>query len=180
VGKNYFDASIGLAFSLMTFERYRKNGLLQAELDHVPGIRGKCKGYLQIVEGKVTSCFIEDKSGRRYQTEKNMLIRLDNERGPFEWTLQPLPAPPSSTPQANTASQPASSAPTPQVIARLDLNTLRGWTPQQQLILSAVFDVIDGRRSIEEIKMAVPLLPHVVEEALRVLLALKVIRIVQS
>src|SRR5437016_6865790 len=50
VGNDWIDASLGLAFSLPLFEQYRKNGLLQAELHHVPGVRGRCKGYLHLVE----------------------------------------------------------------------------------------------------------------------------------
>jgi hypothetical protein len=42
-------------------------------------------------------------------------------------------------------------------------------------MLSIVFDVVDGQRSIEDIKTDVPLPPNVVEEALRILLALKAI-----
>src|SRR5579884_3469255 len=96
MSKDRLDASAGLAFSLAVFERYRKNGLLQAELHHVPGISGHCQGYLQLVEGKVTSCYIEDKNGQRHPIDRRTLIDLDTKRGPFEWTLQPLPPPPPS------------------------------------------------------------------------------------
>ena len=59
---------------------------MQAELHHVPGIKGQCIGYLQLAKGKVTSCSVE-KNGQRQLIGKDTLIRVDNERGPFEWKL---------------------------------------------------------------------------------------------
>lgn len=175
MGKDHLDASLGLAFSVAVFEKYRKNGLLQAELSHVPGLRGRCKAYLQLTEGKVTSCHVEDKSGKRHPIDKNTLIRLDNERGPFEWMLVPLPAPPLSTSGMNISLRQEVNSPTPVTIAHLNLQMLEGWTFKQQLMLSAVYEAIDGQRNIEEIKKEVPLSPQDTEEILRVLLALKVI-----
>ncbi|QBD80939.1 hypothetical protein EPA93_35220 [Ktedonosporobacter rubrisoli] len=178
MGKDIFDASVGLAFSLALFERYRKNGLLQAELRHVPGIRGRCKGYLQLVEGKVTYCYIEDKDGQRRPMSKETLIRLDNERGPFEWMLVPLPAPPSPTPRMVVTPQAEQNSPTPRIIAPLHLERLEGWTNSQKMMLSVVYEAINGQRNIEAIKVQAGLPPNVTEEALRILLALKVISIV--
>jgi hypothetical protein len=177
VGEDKIDASLGLAFSLVLFERYRKNGLLQAELHHVPGLPGRCKGYLHLVEGKVVACYIEDKQGRRHAISKDTLSQLDNERGPFEWSLTPLPSPPSPSPQIKIFSRPMQSSPTPRCIVPLPLEKLDGWTYSQKMMLSIVFDAIDGQRTIEDIKANTPLPPSVVEEALRVLLALQVITI---
>jgi len=178
VGNDWIDASLGLTFSLPLFERYRKNGLLQAELHHVPGIRGRCKGYLHLVEGKVVSCQLEDRQGQRHQVNVAMLIQLDNERGPFEWVLIPSPAPPQPVPRnlpSPGSTEPVLNSPIPQKIGPLDLEKLEGWTHRQKMMLSIVFDVVDGQRSIEDIKTDVPLPPNVVEEALRILLALKTI-----
>lgn len=178
MGNDWIDASLGLTFSLPLFERYRKNGLLQAELHHVPGIRGRCKGYLHLVEGKVVSCHIEDLHGQRHQVNIAMLIQLDNERGPFEWVLVPSPAPPRSSPRdlpPPSSTGPALNSPIPQKIGPLDLEKLEGWNHRQKTMLSIVFDAVDGQRSIEDIKTDVPLPPNVVEEALRILLALKAI-----
>lgn len=163
-----FDASIGLAFSLSAFEMYRKNGLLHAELHHVPGIRGRCTGYLQLVEGKVVSCYIEDKDGHKHLTQLNRLIQLDNERGPFDWTLT-LPPSPAVTPRHGPP------APIPRIIALLELEQLQGWPPAHKQMLLQVYQSIDGQKSIEDIKRITALSPYVVEEALHVLLMLKVI-----
>jgi hypothetical protein len=183
VGNDWIDASLGLAFSLPLFERYRKNGLLQAELHHVPGVRGRCKGYLHLVEGKITSCYLEDRQGQRHQVNVAMLIQIDNERGPFEWVLTSAPAPLAPSSRDHTlpdSTGGAQSSPVPRKISSLDLERLEGWTNRQKMMLSIVFDVIDEQRTIEDIKNDVPLPPNVVEEALRVLIALKTITIPTS
>lgn len=183
MGKDGIDASVGLAFSLALFERYRKSGLLQAELHHVPGIRGRCKGSLHLVEGKVMSCYAEDKQGQRLpvSVSKEMFSRLDRERGPFEWTLQPVstppPPPPPSPQRADPSPRPMQGSPVPTRIAQFNREKLDGWTTRQKMVLAIIFGVIDGRHTIEEIKADVPLPPGVVEEALRVLLSMKVISI---
>jgi len=175
VGKENIDASLGLAFSLALFEKYRKNGLLHTEVHHVPGIRGRCKGFLHLVEGKVVACYIEDREGHRYTSSTEILIKVDSEHGPFEWMLSPHPAPPSSNPRTAIPPRPMPNAPVPRTIIQLNLDGLEGWTSKQKLMLSIVYDLVDGTANIEEIKSNSPLAPAVTEEALRVLLAMKVI-----
>lgn len=177
MGKEHIDASVGLRFSLTLFERYRKNGVLRAELQHVPGIRGRCKGYIQLVEGKVTSSYVEDREGRRHSISATILAAVDDERGPFDWQLAPLPAPPSTAKAVHTFEHATYNTPVPKVIAALDLELLRGWSAKQKLMLSTVYEVIDGRKDIESLKKEVPLQANITEEALRVLLSLGVIAI---
>lgn len=172
MGQDHFDASVGLAFSLAAFEKYRKNGLLQSELHNVPGIRGRCKGYLQLAEGKVVSCYIEDKSGQRHAMPTSVLIQLDNERGPFDWTLT---APPLPTPPKAQSPRHEPHAPALRITALLDLDKLHGWSPTHKQILFQVYQMIDGQRSIEDIKHMLPFPPYVVEEALHILLTQNVI-----
>ena len=43
VNEDHIDASVGLTLSLRLFERYRKNGILQASIRRIPGFRGPCK-----------------------------------------------------------------------------------------------------------------------------------------
>jgi hypothetical protein len=164
----HFDASIGLAFSLSAFERYRKNGLLQAELHHVPGIRGRCTGYLQLIEGKVVSCYIEDKDGHRHLIQASKLIQIDNERGPFDWTLT-IPPSPAATPRHEPH------VPIPRIVALLELEQLQGWPSTHKHILLQVYQTIDGKKTIDDIRQTVALPPYVTEEALHVLSMLKVI-----
>lgn len=174
MGKDRIDASIGLAFSLAIFEQYRNSGLLQAELQKVPGYQGRCKGYLHLIEGKVISCYLEDRIGQRHPTDKSVLIQLDSRRGPFEWSLTPAPPPPPVIAKRNVP-HPAQHAPVPRQIAVLDINRLEGWTSRHKKMLLLVYEAIDGQRSITDIQAEVPLPPEVVEEGLRILLTLKVI-----
>ncbi|GCF09454.1 hypothetical protein [Dictyobacter arantiisoli] len=176
--KENIDASLGLEFSLTLFEQYRKNGLLYAEVHHMPGIRGRCRAFLYLVEGKVIQCYIEDKQGIRHRTNKGILTRVDNERGPFEWTLVQNPSPPSlPSPHPETAIPlySAQNTPIPKVVSPLNLEWLEGWSYQQKLLLSVVYDLIDGVTNIEGIKSKAPLPAEVTEEALRVLLTMKFI-----
>ena len=180
MGNDPLDVGVGLAFSLSILERFQRNGLLQAELNHVPGIKGRCMGYLQLSQGKVVSCSIE-KNGQHQLIGKDVLVRIDNERGPFEWKLTPLPEPPSPTQHIEQPIQEMHS-PIPRKTALLEreLERLTGWTSTQKYMLSAVYDAIDGRRSIDEIKREVPLTSGSTDEALRILLALRVIIIPQQ
>ena len=174
MGQDLFDASVGLAFSLAAFERYQKSGLLQAELHHVPGVSGRCKGYLQITQGKVVGCYIEDKDGQRHSRQVSTLIQLDDERGPFGWTLT---ASPSQIEQTAVPPHHSANSPTPKLIALLDLEGLHGWTSEHKRILFQVYQMVNGQRSIEDIKHMLPLPSYVTDEALHVLSTLNVIKL---
>ncbi len=178
--RDCIDASLGLAYSLELFERYRKDGLLQAEVHHVPGVVGRCWGHMHLVEGKVVSCYLENAVGERKAIDKGLLLRLDRERGPFEWLLKPMPKPPILPDYIDprytySAASGGGRRGVPRCIAPLELNRLVGWTARQKMLLSLVLDTVDGQRTIEDIKVSAALLPEVTEEALRVLLALNVI-----
>jgi hypothetical protein len=173
MSKEPLDASVGLAFSLSLFERYRKSGRLQAELHHVPGIRGTCTAYLELVEGKLTTCIVKDSNGQSRPIEKAVLIRVDNERGPFEWKLQPPQGQPPSSPSKQGVSQ--VDLLIPRAIAPLNLEMMKGWTPHHKLILSTVYNAINGQRTIGEIKQKIPVQANDIEEALRLLHTMHVI-----
>lgn len=176
--KDQIDASLGLAFSLAVFERYRKSGLLCAEIHRIPGMRGRCKGYLHLIEGKVVSCYLENMQGQRQAASMDMFIQWDNKKGPFEWSLMPLPPPPRTSAMVGSGEvvgHSSSNAPVPRCIAPLDIEKLEGWTARQKRMLLLVFEGIDGQRTIEEILADTPLPPPVIEEGLRILLAMRVI-----
>lgn len=177
MGKDLFDASIGLAFSLAVFEKYQKSGLLQAELHHVPGMRGRCKGCLEITKGKAVFCYIEDGGGQHHPAQVSKLIQLDNERGPFAWTLTDAPSP---TTRIGSSPPHLLHSPTPRIVALLDLDELQGWTPIHKRILLQVYQAINGQRNLEDIKQALPLPSHMTEEALHVLSTLHVITLTES
>lgn len=167
--EQHIDASVGLAVSLRLFERYRQSGLLQAPIRRVPGFRGACIAYLKLIEGKVVSCDIQDSEGQQHPVPIDFLARLDQEKGPFEWTLI-------TTPNSTASSPPAERrAYVPRPIAPLSLDQLSSWEPKYRMAIHMVYSWIDGRRSIDEIKSTISLPPHAVDEICQILVFLKVI-----
>jgi len=179
------DLSVGLAFSLKAFEMYRKSGILMAEVRSVPFVRGACQAYLELVQGKVVQCYLVDRKGERYRTTRDMLIQLDEAKGPFSWTFQAKADPVVAASPAEQGSQgraqPAEKPPILRPLVRyLDLSPYQHWwTPQQQHYLQLIFSLVDGRRSIDEIKAQIPLAPAIVDEGIRILLQLKAIAMQQ-
>ncbi len=196
---NYIDASTGLAFSLILFERYQQDGILQAEYLRVPGINGYCKAYLHFVEGQITDCYLEDNKGQRHSSSQKILSRLDAEKGPFEWNFTQRPSSPLPFTQKSSYSQKSNNghsfskskntltftqkssypqkSPIPKPIARLDLAKLTTWDSRYKRALFLVFSMIDGQRSLEEIKSTGPFSSSAVDKALKILLSLNVITI---
>jgi|SRR5579885_582918 hypothetical protein len=175
------DLSVGLAFSLKAFEMYRKSGVLMAEVRSVPFVRGACQAYLELVQGKVVQCYLIDRKGERYRTTQDMLVQLDEAKGPFAWMFQASADPVFAAPPAEQGfqvrAQPAAKSPILRPLVRyLDLSPYQHWwTPQQQQCLQMIFSLVDGRRSIDELKAQIPLAPVVVDEGIRILLQLKAI-----
>jgi hypothetical protein len=175
VDKDNIDLSIGLAFSLNLLARYRENGVLHAEMHHVSGINGRCKVYLHLTAGKVVSCYAESKNGQRHQIHPDILCRVDEERGPFEWSLLSQPASSTSPSLVKPLPRPVKTSPIPRRSAQLRVEQLSAWTPNQRTILYTIFTMIDGQKTIEELKANGRFPPDVVEEALRILFSLNVI-----
>ncbi|MGH2510584.1 MAG: hypothetical protein ACRDHZ_24685 [Ktedonobacteraceae bacterium] len=183
------DASLGLAFSLELFKRYRKNGILQAEISRFPGIRKSCNAFLHLVDGEIVSIYLEDKQKQRYSSDKETLCRLDREKGPFEWTLIPAPAVPAQFSPTNQIQpqdqlsypkQPyytGQRSPILKIIAVFPHDLLSTWTPQQKDALYTLLMLINGERTIEDIKSTARLPVDLVDELLRILLELNVISV---
>lgn len=185
MSKNGFDASIGLTFSLELFKRYRRNGVVQAELPRMPGIRGHCTAFLCLVNGEVAEVYLEDQQGQRHSSDKATLCRFDAEKGPFEWRLL-LQAQPDhqSSPNEPLASQPPlpilSAHPlerssVPGIVSALPQDQLSTWTTQRRDALYITLANIDGVNTLEEIRSLVPFPPDLVDELVCILLEMKVI-----
>ncbi|MBO0793769.1 MAG: hypothetical protein J2P36_22850 [Ktedonobacteraceae bacterium] len=190
--KDFIDISVNLAFSLELFQRRKVSGVLQATLPRVAGLPRNSVASLHVAEGIVIACQIEDQQGSRMLISAKELIRLDAEHGPFEWMLRRSQS--SSPTQASPASQPPLSPPphsnmshplfvldtaVPKVVAPLEWGRLQQWTYQQRQLLYQVWRLIDGNRSVWEIKLALgqSIPAETAGEVLRVLIALQVIRI---
>ena len=183
MNQDEIDASIGLAFSLKLFQHYRRSGLLQAQVRHVPGVHGACNAYLYLTDGVVDTCYVEDKQGQRRQFSVDALCHVDNEKGPFEWVFRPQTSEKTTpSPSLDTASSLSSLSDNcvPVVIAPLHGEQLHGWTSAQKQMLHSTFDLIDGKRTIQEIKACLAFAPQVVDEELQMLHALRVITISSS
>jgi hypothetical protein len=169
-----FDASIGLSVSLRAFEIYRKRGTLSAEIRSVPGIRGRCQAYLELTQGKVVSCYLMDRIGDRHRVTKEWLVQLDEEKGPFGWVFHASADATFAMPsQEKIPKQSLPSFPVPMcLVPQLDVRQLQRWTPQQQRCLYMVFSMVDGQRSIDEIKARVSLPTTIVDEVIHILLLL--------
>ena len=169
------DFSIGLSASLKLLEMYRKNGILHAKIERVPGIREPCTAHIHLLNGRATICYLEGSSDQRYAVSETTLSRLDTERGPFAWSLQ---SPPISSPSSAPQEEEKPSLPTsliPRRVAPLDMSQLHTWSAKERILLKAVFTFIDGHHSVEEIKERLTLSPDTVERVLQTLLSLGVI-----
>ena len=182
MSKDRIDASVGLTFSLNLFHRYRGSGILQAKIQHVPGIQGHGVAYVHLTQGVIIACYIDDKRGKRHHLAPNVLCLIDSEKGPFEWTFQPLPLPQTSVAQEAPTAVPSalstlSDSCIPTVIAPLYWEPLSNWTLEQKHMLYDIWRMIDGKRTLREIKAQVAHSPEIVNEVLHTLIALHVISI---
>lgn len=182
MSKDGFDASIGLTFSLELFKRYRRNGVVQAELARVPGIRGHCTAFLHLANGEVVSVYLEDQQGQRHSSDKATLCRFDAEKGPFEWRLlsepgkQPVPGTQTpGQPPLHPSAHPLERSSVPGIVSTLPQDQLTTWTSQRRDALYIILANIDGVNTLEEIRSLVPFTPDLVDELIRILLEMKVI-----
>lgn len=192
------DVSAGLDISLELFARHRLSGTLQAELHRVPGLPKKSMASLELINGAVVSCSVTDKQGKQTPIAKDVLIRLNEERGPFEWSFHPAkptsqnhsnnptptqtrPSQPSRTPalQSSGSFPVVTNSDTliPQAIAAINWHWFHNWSPQQRQALFMVWRLINGRHTVWDIKEALKTThsPALVEEVLQTLLTLKII-----
>ncbi len=179
------DASVGLTFSLQLFQRYKRSGILQATIRHMPGVQGVCTAYVHLTAGSVTACYLENKHGQRLSYALEELQRVDHDRGPFEWIFQPLQHPtsssqtsalPSAQPLAKTSSLPPDlGALIPRAVAPLRWDQFNHWTNEQRLLLQYVWKSIDGKRTVQDVKVSLSYPPEMVDEVLEILLTLRII-----
>jgi hypothetical protein len=178
------DASVGLTFSLQLFQRYRRSGVLQAKVRHIPGIKGACTAYVHLTAGSVTTCYLENKDGQHLSFSLEKLCQIDHERGPFHWTFQPqhpvsgsqIPVSPSAQPLTSTSSLSAElDAFIPKAVAPLRWEQFKDWTPEQRLLLQYVWKSINGKRTIQEMKASLPYPPQMVNDILQILLTWRII-----
>src|SRR5579884_1695127 len=130
---------IGLQTTLQLLQQYYQSGILEADISAALRKRGPYTAHIVIAEGKVVSCYIEDKIAQ-YPSRIEALVALDTDEGPFTWRFYPQkqrPASDTSTAVAvRSQSRPSQEQLTPNAIPRrianLDLSWLTTWSPQQK------------------------------------------------
>jgi hypothetical protein len=190
------DASLGLEVALMTLQRLNKQGVLQAEVLHIPGVRGQCRCSIEIIGGKITSCVVEDSAGNRYAIGIHVVIATDQKKGPFSWSFLPKapPQPPRSLPGTSLSGIPQASPATNDLYQQQQLSpqyrdVVSSWTvpvplkrasdlswpnslsANEKVILGWVFSLVDGQRTAADIAIMLPRLR--VEDVKNALLFLK-------
>jgi hypothetical protein len=70
VDSDPLDLSIGLAPSLELLRRYKKSGILQASVAHIPGMREEGLVRLHLVNGEVVACEVIRRDGQAYSIPK--------------------------------------------------------------------------------------------------------------
>ncbi|HEY1351794.1 MAG TPA: hypothetical protein VGF67_19405 [Ktedonobacteraceae bacterium] len=181
------DASIiGLRPTLQLLQQYYQSGILQADIRSAFHMQGPYIAYIEILEGNIVSCYLQNRAKQYEPTEIEVLLRLDATEGPFAWRLYPqeqkqLPGPGALEPapaQAQPAPQQQLTPYTvPRRLAPLDLSWLTTWSPQQKRTLRMVYAMIDGQRTVAAIERSTPI-PNVdVQKALVILIAMHIITI---
>jgi hypothetical protein len=136
----------------------------------VPGVREACTGYIWLKEGRITNCFVQAQDGqllhegeRAYallHTSKQWQIRLEknSERAFKTGTTQQIPALGSHPPPVPLAA--------PRQKQVLEPYLLEGFSMKQRLVLRTVLAMINGERTVDQIKAHLHLPPEIVEQAL--------------
>lgn len=128
----------------------QQSGELHADLKDVVGLAENCRAHLLLVQGQVTSCSIESKSG--IVLSSNTALRTLYLLGTFEWVF---------TPPSQKAVPPTPQLPSPHVESRATLLPtsvpLRvGMVNQREFsswsrVQRSVYNLLDGKKSIEDI-----------------------------
>lgn len=181
------DVSIGLSPTLQLLARYHQSGVLRAKMPYLPGMPGKGMSVIEVIGGKIVSCFIQNEKGYRRSLLPEILARFDTSRGPFEWrffyTQKPQKSVPSSAVLQNQASpfntRPLTRSDIPQVIAHFNADVLTALSSQQKRALRMTYTMINGRRTLGEIEAHAPLPKGAVHQAIIALMAMRVIIVIE-
>jgi hypothetical protein len=165
----------------------------------VPSVRGTCQGLVFVKEGTVLESLIQGPNGALLASGARAYA-LVSSRDQWQVRIQPdveqvlrslvRPALPEPEPRPGPGARPAQAAlppaspasppsfsltPVPRPLRPLDAQLLAGFSMRQRFVLRLVFTMVNGERSVEQIKAQLNLSPAVVEEALTTLRTLGVI-----
>lgn len=150
---------------------------------HVPGQNGACTGYLFLKNAAIVACLIQtaDKTIWRegenaYQLLKGCQewrVHIDPDIEHTYWLLKQQGGefrPPSQSPQ-----QRARPAYIPRPLVFLDAGSVPTLPPKDRLVLHMVFALVNGQRTVEQIKAQLRLPSEKVDEALESLRSMGII-----
>jgi hypothetical protein len=190
-----FGASHSLALTLASLKQFQRSGFLRAKILKKESLL-KTTSYhceIRIENGQVLSCILIDIFNIRTPIGAHELITIDEERGPFEWTFYPDHTHSTPRPASNTSTTPVSpkalaisvppldDATVPIRIAELHLGWLATMSDENKHILSQIYLLTDGQRTIREIKQylwsQMQISPSIVEKGLVTLVMLNSIAV---
>jgi hypothetical protein len=179
---NYsIDASLGLAVALELLAMQRLSGELRASISMGVLKKHISQYIIHITDGRVVTCVrIEQPSGEQHFANQKDLIQLDQRKGPFAWSFYPsvplLPPALVSVPQPPPPSAPVSAVKDNAVLIRLTPSLHLDWienrSADEQRLLSWIFALVDGQRTVRDVKALLSFAPETVERALMFLVAM--------
>ena len=156
---------LDLAALLQMLQEFQQNAILHTEIESIPNARGRFQVQVSLFEGKVSSCLIRDRSGNTLLANSDALDWLQR-LGTLNWTLtlqQSGPAAPAQNSPLLSPSVPRPSIPIPRRIAHVTQEQMSQWSRKHR----AVFVLVDGRKSVEQIAGLLSLPVKEVEKVLR-------------
>jgi hypothetical protein len=194
VEQDGIDASLGLALALDLLRQHQQTGELRGEIVIVQFLKTKhYQCIIQIENGQAISCSLFDEQNQSRLIDRDYLIRVDEKSGPFDWKFYPYEkavAPPPSTQvparfltTAHRSTQIDSSTLKDDAIPvrltpELHLSWLTTWPEGDITFLQQIFSLINGERTVHDIKyLMFRASPEMIEKALVFLIAMKQIEI---
>lgn len=168
-----------------------QSALLYTMVD-MPDVREPCHGYLFLRKRTIIGCQVQSQEGvllLRDQEAYKVLsmkthwqIRIEAD---IDATLRSMSQQVMQTVQPQRASAGTSTgrgiprlfpvAYVPRVVGSLEAYLLNGYTSKQRLVLRTVFAMVNGERTIEQIKAQLNLSPEAIDDALNYLSSIEVI-----
>jgi hypothetical protein len=160
-----------------------QSALLYTTVD-IPDMRGPCHGYLFLRKRTIIGCQIQSQDGILLFKDQEA-YRLLNTKTHWQFRIEPnidltlksmQPQNTQTLPPADVGSNqlfPISYV--PHVIGSLEAYLLNGYTSKQRLVLRTVFAMVNGERTIEQIKGQLNLSSEAIDDALNYLSSIGVI-----
>jgi len=192
-----FGASHSLALTLTSLKQFQRSGFLRAKISKKESLF-KAVFYhceIRVENGQVLSCVLINNLDIRTPIGAHELIKIDEERGPFEWTFYPDPTHSAQASQKSSkalvspgksavAVSPLDDNTVPVRIAELHLGWLATMIDQDKHVLNQIYLLADGHRTVREIKQylwsQVQMPPSIVEKGLVTLVMFNCIAVMRT